>query len=69
MEVPFKEAVSQIYPELHQIEWTKKIAAEKVKGRKKTTQQIQKEARMDKLKKIATDCNLQGNLVFKNLLA
>ena len=35
MEVPFKEAVSQIYPELHQIEWTKKIAAEKVKGRKK----------------------------------
>ena len=27
--------MSQIYPELHQIEWTKKIAAEKVKGRKK----------------------------------
>ena len=27
--------MSQIYRELHQIEWTKKIAAEKVKGRKK----------------------------------
>ena len=50
----------------HQIESTKKIAAQKVKGRKrKVTQHMQKEARMDKLKKIATDCSL----VFKNLLA
>ena len=42
-----------------------KIAAQKVKGRKKNNSKIQKEERMDKLKKIATDCNL----VFKNLLA
>ena len=50
----------------HQIESTKKIAAQKVKGRKKkVTKQMQKEERMEKLKKIAKDCNL----VFKNLLA
>ena len=59
-----KKLCHKFIQNFHQIEWTKKIAAQKVKGRKKTTQQIEKEARMDKLK-IATDCNL----VFKNLLA